>query len=154
MSPSSENTAEVMISETAQVKFHEGNKVPLTMLLGRVTPSLLQQWEEYAIAYFNKAKMAETDKVSSVLTCWRDTKIDNFIKMNKEHFCAADFTFTKFMADIRKGFLDPLWQNNIMCNIINSRMDSKESFSSFANHVIAGNNLLDGTDIHLDAAAL
>ena len=74
--------------------------------------------------------------------------------MNKDPFHTADFTFPRFMADIRKEFLDLLWQNNIMWNVVNSRMDSKESFSSFANCVIAGNNLLDGTDVHLDAGAI
>ena len=47
-----------------------------------------------------------------------------------------------------------IWQNNIMWNVVNSRMDSKESFSSFANCVIAGNNLLDGTDVYLNAGAV
>lgn len=75
-----------MISDTAQVKYDEGNKVPPTMLPGRVTPALLLQWEELATAYFDKAKTPKADKVASVLTCWRDSEIDNFIKMNKTRF--------------------------------------------------------------------
>jgi hypothetical protein len=124
------------------------------MLPGRVTPALLLQWEEHAIAYFDKAKTPDADKVSSVLTCWRDSEIDNFIKMHKPRFRAPEFTFDLFMAEIRKRFLDPLWQNNIMRNIVNSKMDSSESFSKFANRVIAGNNLLEGTGIRLDATNL
>ena len=142
------------ISDTAQVKYHEGNKVPPTMLPGRVTPALLLQWEELATAYFDKAKTPEADKVASVLTCWRDSEIDNFIKMNKTRFRAENFTFPLFMGEIRKRFLDPLWHNNIMRNVVNSKMDSSESFSKFANRVIAGNNLLEGTGIRLDAKAL
>ena len=142
------------ISDTAQVKYHEGHKAPPTMLPGRVTPALLLQWEQHAIAYFDKAKTPDADKVSSILTCWRDSEIDNFIKMHKPRFRAPDFTFALFMAEIRKRFLDPLWHNNIMRNIVNSKMEPLESFSKFANRVIAGNNLLEGTDIHLDTEGL
>jgi hypothetical protein len=124
------------------------------MLPGRVTPALLLQWEEHATAYFDKAKTPEAEKVSSVLTCWRDSEIDNFIKMNKTRFRAPEFTFPLFMAEIRKRFLDPLWYNVVMCNVVTAKMDSTESFSKFANRVIAGNNLLEGTGIRLDAAGL
>ena len=142
------------ISDTAQVKYHEENKAPPTMLAGRVTPALLLQWEEHAVAYFDKTKTAEADKVSSVLTCWRDAEIDNFIKMNKTRFRAEDFTFPLFMAEIRNRFLDPLWPKNIWRTVVNLPMDRKESFSQFANRVIAGNNLLEGTGIRLDSEAL
>ena len=152
MSSSTTSFAQSAISDTAQVKYHEGNKVPPTMLPGRVTPALLLQWEEHATAYFDKAKTPDAEKVSSVLTCWRDSEIDNFIKMNKARFRHAEFTFPLFMAEIRKRFLDPLWQNNIMRNVVNAKMDS--SFSKFANRVIAGNNLLEGTGIRLDATSL
>ena len=124
------------------------------MLPGRVTPALLLQWEEHATAYFDKAKTPDPEKVASVLTCWHDSEIDNFIKMNKTRFREPEFTFSMFMAEIRKRFLDPLWQNNIMRNVVNAKMDSTESFSKFANRVIAGNNLLEGTGIRLDASAL
>jgi hypothetical protein len=147
-------TTQTTISNTAQVKYHDGHKVAPTMLPGRVTPALLLQWEEHAIAYFDKVKTPEVEKVSAVLTCWKDPEIDNFIKMNKDRFRAPEFTFASFMADLRKRFLDPLWDNQIMRTVVNSRMGSSEPFSTFANRVIAGNNLLDGTGIHLDATAL
>lgn len=124
------------------------------MLPGHVTPALLLQWEEHAVAYFDKAKTPDADKVSRFLTCWKDFEVNNYIKMNKDHLCAANYTFLTFMADIRKRFLDPLWENNIMQTVVNSRMDSNKPFSNFANRVITGNNLLEGTGIHLDAAGL
>jgi hypothetical protein len=102
------------MSNTTQVKYHDGHKAPPTMLPGRVTPALLLQWEEHATAYFDKVKTADVNKVSSILTCWKDAEIDNFIKMHKDRFCAVNFTFPMFMAEIRKRFLDPPWKNNIM----------------------------------------
>ena len=41
-----------------------------------------------------------------------------------------------------------------MCNVVNSKMEPSESFLKFANCVIAGNNLLEGTDIRLDTEGL
>src|ERR1700678_2889014 len=78
MSSMSESQSNTTMSNTAQVKYHDGNKAPPTMLPGRVTPALLLQWEEHAIAYFDKVKTADSDKVASILTCWKDSEIDNF----------------------------------------------------------------------------
>ena len=74
--------------------------------------------------------------------------------MNKPRFRSPDFTFALFIAEVRKRFLDPLWHNNIMRNVVNSKMEPSESFSKFANRVIAGNNLLEGTGIRLDTNGL
>src|SRR5271163_4345538 len=65
MSSMSESQSNSTMSNTAQVKYHEGNKAPPTMLPGRVTP----EWEEHATAYFDKVKTADSDKVASILTC-------------------------------------------------------------------------------------
>src|SRR6202522_4476027 len=74
--------------------------------------------------------------------------------MHKDRFRSVEFTFPMFMAEIRKHFLDPLWENNITRTVVNSKMINSKSFSSFANRVIAGNNLLDGTTIRLDVPTL
>src|SRR5271168_2059338 len=52
MSSISDSQSHSTMSNTAQVKYHDGNKAPPTMLPGRVTPALLLQWEEHATAYF------------------------------------------------------------------------------------------------------
>ena len=41
-----------------------------------------------------------------------------------------------------------------MRTVVNCKMDRSESFSSFANRVIAGNNLLEGTPVHLSVNEL
>ena len=48
------------------------------MLHGCVTPTLVLQQEEHTIAYFNKVKVAETDKVASILTCWKEPEYHNW----------------------------------------------------------------------------
>jgi len=105
MSTFTSSLAQSTISDTAQVKYHEAHKAPPTMLPGRVTPALLLQWEEHAIAYFDKAKTPEVDKVACVLTCWRDSEIDNFIKMNKTRFRTADKHFPEWTSQYQDAFL-------------------------------------------------
>ena len=41
-----------------------------------------------------------------------------------------------------------------MCMVVNSKMDRSASFSSFANCVIVGNNLLEGTPVRLSVNEL
>lgn len=89
MASFTESPAQSTMSNTTLVKYHDGHKAPPTMLPGRVTPALVLQWEEHVIAYFDKVKTPEADKVSSVLTCWKDPEVDNYIKMNKDKFCAS-----------------------------------------------------------------
>ena len=148
------SNAETAIGETAQVKYHESHKAPPVLLPGRVTPALLLHWEEFASAYFDRAKTASADKVSSILTCFKDPEIDNWLKMNRDHLCEPTFSFTMFMSELRKRFLEVQWENHIMRTVVNSKMDRSESFSSFANCVIAGNNLLEGTPVHLSVIEL
>ena len=151
MNPISPSDVRSAINETAQVKYH---KAPPILLPGRVTPTLLLQWEEFAVAYFDRAKTVASDRVSSILTCFKDPEIDNWLKMNRDRLREPTFTFTAFMSELRKRFLEVQWENHIMRTVVNSKMDHSESFSSFANRVIAGNNLLEGTPIRLSVADL
>jgi hypothetical protein len=85
---------------------------------------------------------------------FQDIKIDNWIKNNQETYLANNITFETFTAELRKYFLDPHWELSIVRTIVNSQMTSQESFSTFANRVMQGNNLLIGTPSRLDSAAL
>src|SRR5271168_3383416 len=85
---------------------------------------------------------------------FQDIKIDNWVKNNQDCFLADDFTFNAFTAELRKRFLDPHWETSIVCTIVNSQMTPHESFTTFANRVMQGNNLLIGTPSCLDTTAL
>jgi hypothetical protein len=74
--------------------------------------------------------------------------------MNKNELCNDAYTFETFVLDLRKNFLDPQWINHILRNIIYARMTESESFETYANRVLSGNNLLAGTDNHLPKAIL
>ena len=85
---------------------------------------------------------------------FQDIKIDNWIKNNQDQFLADDFTFENFTTELWKCFLDPHWESSIVHTIVDSQMTPHESFSTFANHVMQGNNLLIGTTSCLDTTAL
>jgi hypothetical protein len=85
---------------------------------------------------------------------FQDIKIDNWIKNNQEKLLAADYTFDTFTSELRKHFLDPHWEASIVRTVVNSQMTATESFSTFANRIMQGNNLLIGTTSRLDSTAL
>ena len=138
----------------ATVKFHDAHKTAPILTKGNVSPAVLAQLLQYFNSYFHKCKITNEDKVRNVLMSFEDIKIDNWIKNNQDQFLADGYTFEAFTAELRKRFLDPHWESSIVRTIVNSQMTSHESFSTFANRVMQGNNLLIGTPSRLDSAAL
>ena len=142
------------VQDMATVKFHDAHKTPPILTSGTVSPAILAQLIQYFNSYFHKCKIANEDKVRNILMSFQDIKIDNWIKNNQDVFTADDFTFELFTSELRKRFLDPHWESSIVRNIVNSQMTSHESFITFANRVMQGNNLLIGTPSRLDTTAL
>ena len=138
----------------ATVKFHDGHKTAPVLTPGTVSPAILAQLIQYFNSYFHKCKIDNADKVKNILTSFQDIRIDNWIKNNLDIFQADGYTFETFTTELRKRFLDPHWEHSIVRSVVNSQMSSTESFSTFANRVMQGNNLLIGTTSRLDAAAL
>ena len=142
------------IHNMATVKFHDAHKTAPILTPGTVSPAILSQLIQYFTSYFHKCKIANEDKVRNILMSFQDIKIDNWIKNNNDTFLADGYTFESFTAELRKRFLDPHWESSIVRTVVNSQMTSTESFTTFANRVMQGNNLLIGTPSRLDAAAL
>jgi hypothetical protein len=138
----------------ATVKFHDGHKTAPILTEGNVSPAILAQLFQYFNSYFHKSKISEDEKIRSALMSFHDIKIDNWVKNNQDRFLADGFTFELFTAELRKRFLDPNWESSIVRNIVNCQMTTNESFTTFANRVMQGNNLLIGTPSRLDTAAL
>jgi hypothetical protein len=138
----------------ATVKFHDAHKSPPVLTAGTVSPAILAQLIQYFNSYFHKCKIANEDKVKNILMSFQDIKIDNWIKNNYDVFHAEGYTFETFTSELRKRFLDPHWESSIVRTIVNAQMTSTESFSTFANKIMQGNNLLIGTTSRLDSQAL
>ena len=142
------------IHNMATVKFHDAHKTAPILTPGTVSPTIISQLIQCFTLYFHKCKIANEDKVRNILMSFQDIKIDNWIKNNNDTFLADGYTFESFTAELRKRFLDPHWESSIVRTVVNSQMTSTESFTTFANRVMQGNNLLIGTPSRLDAAAL
>ena len=139
------STQRTTTNNTTSIRFHESHKTPPILDPGRITPAVVMEFQEYATAFFAKTKTPEEEQVTALLTSFREPMVANWAKMNKFRFCAAGFTFPMFMTELRKRFLPPFWENQLFRNIVNAKMLNSESFSDFADRVIAGNNLLEGS---------
>ena len=135
--------------EIAVVTPHPSHKVPPTLGPGKITPAILIEWEENAQHFFTKDRMDPQNQVTAVLSSFTHPSIKNWIAMNKNELHDEEYTFDMFIMDLRKNFLDPQWINQILRNVIYTRMAETENFESYANHVLSGNNLLAGTENHL-----
>ena len=150
----SSTTSNSSIQNMATIRHHDGHKTAPILTPGNVSPAILSQLIQYFNSYFHKCKITNEEKVRSVLMSFQDVKIDNWVKNNHDAFMADDFTFEKFTAELRKRFLDPHWESSIVRSVVNSQMSSTESFTTYANRVMHGNNLLIGTTSRLDTTAL
>jgi len=105
--------------------------------------------EENIQHFFTKDRTEPQNQVTAILSSFMHPSIKNWISMNKNDFCHKDYTFEMFVMDLHKNFLDPQWINQILWNVIYAHMAETESFESYANHILSGNNLLAGTENHL-----
>ena len=80
----------------ASIKFHESHKTAPILSAGTVSPAILQDLIRYFNSYFHKCKIANEDKVRSILLSFQDIKIDNWIKNNQDTLLANDYTFDAF----------------------------------------------------------
>ncbi len=140
--------------DIAVITAHPTHKSPPTLSAGKITPAILNEWEEYTQLFFTKDKTNPEDQVSAVLSTFIHPFIKNWIAMNKDQFRQEDYTFEVFLQDLRRNFLDPQWINRILREVIYARMTESDTFESYANHVLSGNNLLAGTENHLSKAIL
>ena len=134
--------------------FMGGKDAPI-LEVGNPTASLFDEFRDAALVFFCKHKITDGhDKVCSILNCFRDPRIDSWIKNNKLHINENTYTFDDLLSDLRKRFLDPHWAKNLRRTIVNSKMSAGETFETFVTRVVAGNNLLDGNPLHLSHAQL
>ena len=142
------------LPDMATIKHHDGHKTPPILTPGTLSPAILAQLIQYFNSYFNKCKIDNADKVKNILLSFQDIKIKNCINNNIEVLQGADYTFNTFTSELRKHFLNPHWEHSIVRTVVNSQITSTESFSTFANRVMEGNNLLIGTTSRLYSTAL
>lgn len=101
------NTNTATMHDMASIKFHESHKIAPILTAGNVSPTIITQFIEYLESFFHKAKITETEKIHSCLSCFQDLQIDNWIKNNCTRFLADTYTFADFTAELHKRFLDP-----------------------------------------------
>ena len=136
------------------IKAHDGNKIALTLSVGKLSLAVVLEWESKALAFFTKQKIPLADQVFEILGCFKDQRIIGWIVKSHAMLTGEDYNFTAFMKKFRDLFLDPDWEYHIIHSVLNAKMNPNDLFSSYTNHVITRNNLLWGTNSCLDNAGL
>src|SRR5882757_1110091 len=98
--------------DIAIVTHHPSHKVPPVLGPGKITFATLIEWEEYMQHFFTKDKTIAEGQVSAVLSSFTHPSIKNWIVMNHDDLRAEGYTFTLFVQNLRRNFLDPQWVNH------------------------------------------
>ena len=145
----SSTTSPTLPGMAALTTFTGGKEAPI-LEAGNPTASLFDEFRDSAIVFFRRHKINDPhDKVLTVLNCFRDPRIDSWIKNNKTRINEPPYSFDDLLSELRKCFLDPRWAKNLLRTVVNSKMLSDEMFETFVTRVVTGNNLLDGNPLHL-----
>ena len=138
----------------ASVKGHDGKKIVPVLSAGALCLGIVQEWQAKANAFFSKQKIPAESQISEILNSFKDQQIISWIANNRETLTTEQYNFALFMKEFCALFLDLDWEYDIVCSVLNAKMNSKNSFSVYTEHIITGNNLLRGTESCLDDAGL
>jgi hypothetical protein len=86
---------------------HPSHKIPPILGPGKITPTILVKWEEYARLFFTKDRTKPQAQVLAILSSFIHPSIKNWIVMNKDKLCHEQYSFDTFVHNLRKNFLDP-----------------------------------------------
>ena len=93
-------------------------KVPV-LTAGVITPEVLANWERHVVAYFEEKTVAPADQVRKVQWGLQDPSIQTWFAVDNDRF--RHLSFTEFMLEFRKSWLEPNWQNKLISRILTSR---------------------------------
>jgi len=116
---------------------------------GVMTPGALLDWENACEDFFalSKEPIPDDKKVSKVTGGLQNPHISLYVRNN--HACLHMLAFTDFMSELRETFLPKDWAKDTLRKILAARMTLDQSFDNFCTEIVASNNLLDGTPLHL-----
>ncbi|KAJ6536584.1 hypothetical protein DFH09DRAFT_839189, partial [Mycena vulgaris] len=113
------------------------------MTKGEITPLIISQMEEACINYFAAKDTAAAKQVATILSCFRDPRVTNWIRSDHKRLTALEFD--AFMEDFRKKFLRADWQITTRTQILASRMKESETFDEWATSVQSLHSLIANT---------
>ncbi|KIM87980.1 hypothetical protein PILCRDRAFT_3692 [Piloderma croceum F 1598] len=133
-------------SGLAKVEQDSPNKVPV-LLQGDLTPSVMRQYENACLGFFEGKEIAPEKQVRKILTGLRDDRIQEWISIDRDEILGL--TFAEFMVEFKAGFLPEDWEEITRIELLTMQQGSG-SFWDFSVKVQSKNALLRDTESFLD----
>jgi hypothetical protein len=106
----------------------------------------MKKFETGCLNYFNHKEVAPDKQVRKILSCFKDSRITDWIANERERLLTL--SFTEFMSELRDGYLDKDWEEGT-CRELLGMLQHSSSFCDYTVRVQARNSLLVATDSHL-----
>lgn len=133
-------------SRLAKVEQDSPNKVPV-LLQGDLTPSMMRQYENTCLGFFEGKEIAPDKQVRKILAGLRDDRIQEWISIDRDEILGL--TFADFMVEFKAGFLPEDWEEITHIELLAMQQGS-DSFWDFGVKVQSKNALLRDTESFLD----
>jgi hypothetical protein len=133
-------------SGLAKVEQDSPNKVPV-LLQGDLTPSVMRQYENACLGFFEGKEIAPEKQVRKILTGLRDDCIQEWISIDRDEILGL--MFAEFMVEFKAGFLPEDWEKITRIELLTMQQGSG-SFWDFGVKVQSKNALLHDTESFLD----
>ncbi|KIM78266.1 hypothetical protein PILCRDRAFT_11259 [Piloderma croceum F 1598] len=111
-------------SGLAKVEQDSLNKVPV-LLQGDLTPSVMCQYENACLGFFEGKEIAPEKQVQKILTRLRDDRIQEWISIDRDEILSL--MFAEFMVEFKASFLPEDWEE-ISAKLDNRRTSSASRF--------------------------
>ncbi|KAJ7120479.1 hypothetical protein C8R43DRAFT_900788, partial [Mycena crocata] len=128
-------------------------KLP-TLTAREVTPTIAAEFEYAVKCYFNAKLCDNAKKVSTILGCFQDVHVQDWLRPNEEQEHVAKLLLPAFMAEFRTCFLPDNWESTTHTQLMQCRMRNEETFEKYHTRIIAIHSLLIRTPSQLDATRL
>src|SRR6266404_488894 len=118
---------------------------------GRIMPVVVQAFENHVENYFLNAKdhpIPKADKVTHLLGSFEGPLVNQWISQNQTRLCAL--TFPQFLAEFRQCWLPNKWEQELLTQILQARLEpQKSSFEDWSTEIQTINNALTRTTAFL-----
>ncbi|GBE87326.1 hypothetical protein SCP_1100010 [Sparassis crispa] len=135
----------------ASVMQHSIKQAP-TVSTGKLTPSVLLQWESACIQYFKKKSVPDDEKVSHVTGGFMDELVHDWYLSDSDTIDALKWP--NFVSLLRKRWLDKNWEDAALHQLIHLRQCDDEPFKDWIVSLEKQNTLLCDSPLRMDTATL
>lgn len=129
----------------AEIQQTSASHAPI-LTSGRITPSIIEEFETACLRFFNHKHIDDDDKVSMIIYNLLSPGMVSWVKVKGAHL--SDLSWADFMAEFKFKWLPRGWEREITNKVIAFQKPT-ESFWDWQNELRANNNLIFGLHEHV-----